>query len=365
MKDEALNFYIYSDTTRSFLSRVQGLAKEIITQEMNLQWMRKRILINDTYYPLNFVVFESNKMLGLYDPKLYQIGIHKLFSYKYDNEVLKNVLRHELAHFYVHIFHGIYAQAHGPEFREVFKKFNWATSFSKAQIDLEKQQKNDSAILQKVEKLLSLADSCNENEAMLATKKANDLILKHNISFVDHEAQSTAYVYRVMEYKKRNAKVDGIYEILKKFNVYPVVNQGHKGGYLEVVGNKTDVTIAHYVCDYLSHSIDNIWKQTKKENPQLKGMVAKNSFIRSFCQNIANSTNSIQPAEQKAGLIKLEQELMVKVELAYPNLRTAYSNARKSCSEASALGRNKAKSFNIPSALGSKIKKNLSLPWSK
>ena len=184
--------------------------------------------------------------------------------------------------------------------------------------------------------------------------------------FCDDDQCEESFVVQVMCFKKRNAKADGVYEILKCFNVYPVFNQGHKGGYLEVVGDKINVTIAHYITDFLSHSIDSLWHETKKENPNVKGVVAKNNFIRSFCNNVAKqTTQSIHDASTSQQLIQVTHSLQRQVELVYPNLRSTFTNGHKRCSLSQTLGKNKANGFKINPGLSNQTKQKGILSWIK
>lgn len=335
------------------------MATQIMAIEMNLKFSGKRVLINGIYYPLNFVVFESKNYLGLYDPKLYQISLNKQLMFEVSDDILRNVLRHELAHFMVAVQYQYTEQDHGVEFRNIFKAYNWDLSFSKSQIDLSKSLKrdeNEKRLLEKIEKLLKLGQSSNQHEASLATKKANDLMLKHNLENLGADDE-VSYVKRVMEYKRRNTKHDAIYEILKEFQVYPVFNQGHGGGYLEIIGSKPNILIADYLCQYLDHSIDMVWLEAKRENPKLKGQVAKNSFMRSFASTVAQGLRKESPQSgpqvSTKDLISIKNDLQLRVQRVYPKLRQSYSKG-KTDSAASSAGSAKGKKFKISKGLQNK-----------
>jgi len=345
------------------------MATEIMAIELNLKFSGKRVLINGIYYPLNFVVCESKSHLGYYDPKLYQIALNKQLMFEVSNDILKNVLRHELAHFLVAALFKYTKQDHGVEFRGIFKEYGWNSEFSKSQIDLSKSVKrdeNEKKLLDKIDKLLKLGNSSNEHEAKLATQRANDLMIKHNLVTLNNDDDS-AYVLRVMEYKRRNAKHDALYEILKEFQVHPVFNQGQGGGYLEIIGSQTNIKIAEYVCHFLDRSIDQVWLEAKAENPKLKGSVAKNSFIRSFAKEVSrglSKTHSQQVQTHSKEIITLQNELQTKVERVYPRLRSTYSKA-KNDRVASNIGSSKGKKFKISPGLKNKGTSSKLLGWLK
>jgi len=132
---------------------------------------------------------------------------------------------------------------------------------------------------------LALASSDNAHESEMATLKANELLLEHNLELTKAHDQSQTEqelvcVARVLEAARKNAKHVTIYEILKTFYVSPVFNHGRGVFYLEVVGDRTSVELADYVAHFLDHELEILWMQTQKENPKLKGKSAKNSFLR-------------------------------------------------------------------------------------
>ncbi len=361
---------IYSETTKSFLDKLIILTKEIIKDELDFPFLRKRILINSTYYPINFICFEHSKTLGFYDPKLFQIGINKTLMFKAQDHLLKNIIRHELAHFLCHVYFGDQCKAHGTEFRDIFTQYNWDKSFSKSTIQIEEfksKENKESKIFEKVQKLLKLAESKNEFEAKLATKKANDLITKHNLEkrSISDETEDETYVIRIASFKKRSEIYDGIYEVISNFNVYPIFNQGRGGGYLEVVGSKVNVQIAEYTANFLINSILSLWKKTQKENPHLKGLVAKNSFIRSFCKSLSEELKKERSEIYSSkDLISLSSDLSLHISRAYPKLRLSYSKQRKNDSAASALGKKLGKKFKVKSGL-SAAKEKLQISFTK
>ncbi len=351
--------FIYSTTTESFLKKVKKFAKDIIVNETSLQFSGKRVLYNRTYYPLHFVCFENERTLGFYDPTIYQIALNKNLMFKIDDDIIKNVLRHEIAHFLCHLFHGNDIKAHGHEFKEIFSRYQWDPSFSKSQIMLDEvrpELEKDQKILEKVNKLLKLSQSSNEHEANLATIKANDLITKYNLEsnlyHGDSKESDDTYVLRVASFTRKNSLHDGLYEVLQSFQVYPIFNQGRGGGYLEVVGTKVNVTVAEYMANYLTISLDVIWKNLKKENPKLKGIVAKNSFTRAFCATISkNLKEHIQETTSSKELALSKGDLALHVNRVYPNIRLSYSTARKNDDMASKIGRALGERFQFKKGL--------------
>ncbi len=348
---------IYNKVSQEFTQQIIKLAKDILTNEMGINFKSKRVHFQGYSIPLSFCCFKDKKTLGFFDSKLFQIGIN-IYLIEQDIDVIKNILRHELAHFYLQITHKNAKQSHGPEFRDIFRKFSWSENFSKASIQISFNEEKNEKVLSKIEKLLALADSSNQHESELASRKAKELLAKYNIDPNLRESDDT-YVARVLEFKRRTPLVDGIYDVMSEYFVYPIINQGPGGGYLEVIGSKTNVTIADYVAHFLTHSINNIWTIAKKNN-NIKGIVAKNSFYHSFFKELRtkleNESQDIFRNEKNSRDIvimknNIAKDLSFRVQNVYPHLRSLQSGSRKIDHRASTLGRETAKSFSIKPAL--------------
>lgn len=370
---------IYSESTQTFLKKIHILAREIIQNEVGLNYSNKRILFNNTYFPINFVCFESSKMLGYYDPIIYQIGINKSLMIQINEDILKNILRHEIAHFLCYLYFKNDFKDHGVEFREIFKRYNWDQDFSKSKVMIDNivpLKEKEKSLLEKVDKLLRLSESTNIHEANLALKKANELITLHNLEFLKERNEQgnydETYVEQIFFFTKKNALHDGIYHVLENLNVYPVFNQGKGGGYLEVIGPKLNVTLATYIAHHLEKSIEQIWQMTKSENHSLKGIAAKNSFISSFCkevcdnlkkEKIVHNKHSTNHTENSNSLILSSKELSLHVERVYPRLRKSHSKASLKDPLASKLGSEQGKSFKIKKGLSDKSSPSKFLPF--
>ncbi len=358
---------LYSKTIQSFLSRLHTYSREILEEEVGAKFSRTRFLYNRYYYPLNLVVFEKEKVLGYFEAGTYRIALNKTLMYQAKVEVLKNILRHELAHYFTHIFYPDHQTPHGKEFHEVCRRFGWGHDVSDATIELMKENESlegdlkTEELLNKVKKLLTLAQSDNPHEAELATLKANQLITKHNLQFVENENEEfTLYTDRVYISKTNNAKMQAVYEILKTFMVFPVFNYGKDEVYLEVSGTKTNVEIAHYVATFLERELENLWEHNKRTF-DLKGKIAKNSFFHGvglgYTSKHQSFKQNLEVSEQKA-LIKIENNLKEQVREFYPRL-SSVGNERQTDSRSLAKGAEAGRNLSIQAGLKGKLLKLL------
>ncbi len=320
---------LYSETILSFIKKCEKIAKEILLKEMGVEPRRTRFLYKKYTYPLSIVVFERKNLLGYFDPDSYQIGIHKSLMYTAKQSVLRDLIRHELAHYFCYIDYGLTEHAHGEEFKAVCDRFNFPPQVKVATVDLgttNEQIQGDlksEKIIERIKKLLSLAASSNTHEAELATLKANQLLLKHNLSYLDSSEGEEIVIKKVFEQNRRDGKMSCLYQILGTFMVRPVFNYGKGKVYIEVAGEKHNVSMAQYICDFLSHELDRLWEAAKGANPQLRGIKHKNSFFsglgEGYKSKIKSSINQFSNEEQKA-LVVIEKKLDERVNQIYRRL---------------------------------------------
>ncbi len=339
---------LYSTTILSFLKKVKTMAFEILTREMKLRVGRSRLYYQGYSYPLHFIVFDHPSTLGTFQSDLFEIGINKVFLLE-NEEAVKEIIRHELAHLVTFLDFGSSVSMHGKEFRAVCKRYGWAVEVSKATVPLEKVVKNK-RIVEKVRKLLSLAESPHPSEAEEATLKAQHLLSKYNVEYAPEEDKTV--LLRVLEKKRGSAKLQAIASIARSFYVYPIFNKGKKGVYLEIIGDKTATQIAEYVAHFLDHQFEALWREAQKEDPLLKGTASKNSFFRGLAEGYKG-----KEVDSKA-LIRVENHLITMAQKIYPYLSSVSSSfchhergARK--------GREKGKRMKILEGIQEKFKRFL------
>jgi hypothetical protein len=218
-------------------------------------------------------------------------------------------------------------------------------------------------IISKIKKLINLSSSGNEHEARLATIKANQLLLKHNLeSLPDSENEEEVCVLRVLEDKRNSAKYHAIYEILQTFFVQPVFNYGKEKFYLEVIGPRINVELAAYVANFLDNELEILWKKVKDEN-LLKGKSAKNSFMKGLAEGyVAKIKDAQNEFTTKNSLVKLNANLKKYIALTYGRLAKGSTSKGKNCATSRGHGREVGKNLSIrPGVTSSTLKKYL--PW--
>lgn len=352
--------YLFSETTLAFIKKAESILRDIIRDEVKLPVHRSRFEFNKYLYPIHVVVFEGNE-IGHFNASYMQIGLHKKLIYLAKDSVLKDILRHELAHYLTLLYFGE-VQSHGPEFKEICRRFGFPQEVAAATMNLEESNLakvgdlESEKVLEKIKKLLKLAESSNAHEAELATLKANQLLLRHHLDH--HLAKSYdegLYMDRILVQARKDAKMVAIYEILKHFIVRPVLSFGKGVCALEVTGSQTNVKLAHYIAHFLDHELDYLWKKAQKET-NLSGLRAKNSFFvgvaRGFDEKMKSQKENLAAADQKA-LVVIEKDLEVKMSAIYRRLSSSASSQTLD-SAASDYGVQKGRELTVRGAVESK-----------
>lgn len=303
---------LHSETLHAFLRHAESMAKEILENECSLKTNRTRFLVGQTSWPLNLVCFEGTSRWAYFDPAFYQIGLNRKLAGRVKDSVLRDLLRHELAHYLTRIFHGESVASHGAEYHATCQRFGWPSEVATAQGDLFAEHEAtigdlaSDALVEKVKKLLALSTSSNPHEAELATLKANQLILRHHLSRAAlGESQTELCVLTVMEAGRKSSMMVATYDILTHFMIKPLLQYGKGQVRLEVIGDRSQVELADYVAQFLQREFEVLWKSSG-----LKGKRAKNSFFMGIARGYRAKLETARQSyttEEKTALVQVER----------------------------------------------------------
>ncbi len=328
---------IYSSTLQAFISKSIIFVKEILTQEFGVTLRRTRFSYQEYNYPISVALFEDKTKIGQFDPTHLQILLNRNLFYTQTDNIIKDILRHEIAHYFTYIKYGSVGLDHGFFFKSTCHEFNLSPDIAAAKVDLNLimetrplEIKNEQ-MLNTVKKLLKLAESSNKHEAELATIKANQILTKYHLENIDltSEDLSETHVQVVLEMKKATQKHSAIAAILKTFHVYPVFTKNREGSALEVTGDALSVELAEYVASFLDQHLEFLWEQEAKENPFRRGVIFKNSFMRGVSAGYRNKLKATQTNQEiKNALVLIDNSLQKRVAQVYPHLSKAKSSAK-------------------------------------
>jgi hypothetical protein len=347
---------VYSEAIFQFIYKCEKYTKEILSHEMGVEVFRSRFLFRGVLYPIHIVVTDSQKTLGTFNPNNLQIALNKKLLYEAKDVVLKNIIRHELAHYYFYLL-GHSGTAHGEDFKKICQQFHWDENVMKATASIEIENEEivgplvDEKILNKIKNLFKLATSENPHEAELATLKANQLLIKHNIDKLNLNQESETYVMTLMTVKKRNQKIITIYEIIKHFLVSPILSYQKSGVSLEIFGTRENIELSTYVFDFLNSKLDELWLEEKALHGH--GIRAKNSFFMGIARGYDEKTQTLMKSfhvNEQNSLVLLKNQLQAEFNKVFKNVSGSTQN-NKLNNEAFTKGQLKGKSLSIHPAI--------------
>lgn len=181
--------------------------------------------------------------------------------------VLVEVLKHEMAHQFVDEALGVRDEAaHGPEFRRVCQERGID---ARAAGVPEAPPSTRDHVLERVAKLLALAESSNEHEAQAAMSAAQRLMLKHNLEGLV-ERRETYYEFRhlgepsgrIPECERMLASILADHFFVEVIWV-PVWRplEGKRGSVLEVCGTRANLELAEYVRAFVMQTGERLWRE--------------------------------------------------------------------------------------------------------
>jgi hypothetical protein len=341
---------VYSENIVHFIHTIKSQIKLILKTEIGLFVHGERFYDKEkkASYPIKVVIYDDQTNLGYFNPNFYELGFHESVM-QASKEVLTNLIRHELGHYLTYILYGSQVQSHGPEYRDVCKSFGWGKEIYEATTSLDVAAKDtilsENNMARKIKKLLALSSSSNKHEAELAMLKSRELLLTHHIdNALFEEPEEKMFLSRVMEEKKRNAKMVAISQILETFFVSSVFHKGADSTYLEIMGTKLHIEIATYAARFLEHELESLWEESRKKTP-LKGSLAKNSFFlgiaKGYCQKIDSLKN-----HHSSAILVIENSLREAKKMAYGKL-SHIRKGHKYCQKSDLLGKQAGSNLTI------------------
>lgn len=222
--------------------------------------------------------------LGEWCPEKRQISISEFLIANYSWDCTVQIFKHEMSHQIVtDLFKCTDDKPHGESFYRACQKIGCVEPYSSATGDLPESERlwtqdelptEYKTILQKIDKLLSLARSDNEHEAHLAMQRAHELQQKYNLKQLDiltiHH-----YRYKIIELNKKRVTLQQslMASLLQDFYMVQIIHsdlydpfRGTSFKTFEILGTPENISNAEYVYQFLTFTIDNLWKKYQKEN---------------------------------------------------------------------------------------------------
>jgi len=260
----------------------------------------------------SFDLVDDRSRLGRWvsEGRVIELGRQLLLEHGWGT--LVEVLKHEMAHQYVdEVLHAHDESSHGPAFRKVCEERGIdarAAGLPNAAEATDEQAR----LLDRIAKLLALAESPNEHEAHAAMSAAQRLMLKYNVDAVSNGARQV-YTYRHLG--KPSGRIQESQRVLAALlNEYFFVTviwvpvwrplEGRRGTVLEVCGSLENVELAEYVHAFLNHTAVALWK-TYKQEQRLARESGHHSYVSGVMSGFRDKLASEKRRRNEEGLVWL------------------------------------------------------------
>lgn len=296
-----------------------------------------------------FEISGGRKELGSWcaDSRRLRISRHLIVNYPWS--VTLQVLKHEMAHQLCNEIFCETASPHGAPFARACELLGVLPEYRRSTIIIETMVADLSGpassqgqkCVDRVKKLLALAESSNEHEAGLAMQKANELITRYHLADLQTVTEHR-YGSCIIDRKKKRIEryQNHICHILGEFFfvrsiILPLYDPQRDDTYrtIELLGTPENVAIAEYCYYFLENHLAMLWRNKKMASAgQLRAK--KNSYylgiLRGFYLKLEAQRAHVESGgESRAALGELvvaeDRRLKEHVGMRYPQLRKAYS----------------------------------------
>lgn len=213
------------------------------------------------------------RRLGCWQRLQRTISIARELVFEQPWGVVREVLKHEIAHQYVdEVLHIADETAHGPAFARVCREHGIDATAAGLPTGSGGAAGGQNPVLRRIMRLLALAASPNLHEAEAAMNEARRLMLVHNIE-ADATAATDGYRFRhVGPVKARSETSERILAgVLSRHFFVSVIwvpayvpLRGRRGYVLELCGTPANLEVAEYVHVFLTETAERLWRDHKR-----------------------------------------------------------------------------------------------------
>jgi len=219
--------------------------------------------------------------LGQWEPDTRTIQLSRPLLLGRPWAMVLEVLKHEMAHQYVHEVLGRTDEAsHGASFRETCERLGidprasglpGAVSPMRAAGE-DRGEDRDVRILRRISQLLALAQSSNVHEAQAATSAAQRLMLKYNLEAAALLPRRGYGFWHLGVPTGRVSESERLFCMILSENFFveviwiPVYRplEGKRGQVLEICGTPANLEMAAYVHAFLTSAAERLWQEHKR-----------------------------------------------------------------------------------------------------
>jgi hypothetical protein len=271
--------------------------------------------INDAYFrtalkapTLELVLHRST--LGRWVPATRTIEISRPLVLERAWAAVVEVLKHEMAHQYVHEILGETGEApHGRAFQETCARMGIDARASGVP-DVPASGGEEDKVVERIARLLALAESPNRHEAEAAMAAAQRLMLKHNLETArSPRAHDYGHAHlgdpsgRVGEHERLVAMILGKHFFVEAIWV-PAYRplEGKRGSVLEIVGSRSNLAIAEYVHAFLLETAERLWRD-HRTSQGIRSNRDRRTYLAGVMVGFADTLTRQQARSRDEGLV--------------------------------------------------------------
>lgn len=378
---------------------------QVDQQDMIAEWERQSVLELYREYkqilwqqglnlrPAHIELNDSLTHWGQWHSQTRTIRISKKLILKYSWFHVIGVLKHEMAHQLVEEsnWHSSEQTIHGESFMRACQRLGVPDAFARSSVNLqqtelswqeEQGQPEEERMLDKVRKLLALATSTNEHEAVLAMNRVREIYAKYNLEKISGPKKNQ-FVHLIIEKKSKRLSIYDrhIISILVGHFFVQVItgtvyksNLGRRTSCIEIIGARESVLMAEYVYHFLYQQLEHLVTVSVKNQQLENSHFAKKSYklglLTGFADKLVEMENfenrssdqEVQNVIGKALLVfKKDPALKNYIKQIYPKLTTTYSGNSQIEDSAFNAGKTDGRKINLRKSMTSNSKNAIKL----
>lgn len=294
---------------------------------------------------------------GLWDPFFRTITLARRLFTEHSWDVVLEILKHEMAHQYVaEVLNVPHDNTHGEAFKIACERLGVAPWAAKSAGEIPRViptlrervlHPDDEKLLIRAEKLLALAQSGNEHEALLAMQRVQELYAKHGIERLRSNRAGSMDSLVIARGRKRMEPHEAmIYSLLNKHFFVKVVHTHlydakklERFKAAELLGTRENLLMAEYVFYFLLRQCEALWLNHKKAH-RASGRLKRSyqlGILHGFSEKLESHKAQAKVSremglsrdEEKSLIVTKSEELRDYVRLRFPRIATtSRSSAR-------------------------------------
>jgi hypothetical protein len=335
------------------LTKLSNKAYELIFQRLHVK-----------LEPANFSLADMNSKWGTWNPEKRLITLSIKLINNYPENAIKFVLFHEIAHQVVSEVFKFHCDgiSHGEHFQKACDvlEIPMKTCCSHDFLN-EFEHGENSPILSKIQKLMDTTGR-TEEETIAFMRKAQEIMMKHNLSLQDVIGKSKLYIKRAVgeSYARFPTYIFSIAVLISKFYGVQYIRSYHyttfgvdarssTNYHIEFFGEPEKLDIAEYMYHAILNNGDYLYEEFKN-NPEREigcRKISKASFMEGLVAGFTAKMSKMK-VEAEAEIIKTHGYNGI-LKLNDPMLREAYEscyNNRKNVARVSSRGDGRSAGFN-------------------